>query len=1078
MLPSLPIHQANQEMKSSVVLYFLITLLIGSSTAFGQQVFFNRVPPPEGQAFMHITGMAQDRQGYMWFASKKGLFRYDGYQMITFKHNPLDSTSLSTDALEAIAIDSAGIIWIATYGGAGLERFDPNTMKFTHFRHDPADPSTLGFGWVSAVLVDRDGVLWVGTGNGLDRYDAKNNRFIHYRNQPNDPSSLSCNAVVALYEDRLGTLWVGTGSVYAGDKKEGGLNRMDKKTGKFTRYVHDPKDPHSLVNNKVRAIYEDRKGTFWVGTAGDGLHTMDRARGTFTRHLYDPKQPEKLSRPPLNTRTPLDHISFITEDVTGAIWIGLADAGINYYDPVTRKITHFQQEKDTAGAFTDWSAWAAYTSKDGVLWISSLGGNLYRVNPLRLDISHHRPEDGCIIPFYDVGDGALWIGTQKGLLLQTGPGKNEMKRFVHDPDDPASLGSDFVNSLEQDNKGNMWVGTDGGLSVWNKNTKRFTTYRHNPKDKHSLSNDVVLKIYNDRNADLWIGTMKGLNRMNNKTGSFTRYIFHPEDTSALGLNIVATIMEDRQDRMWVGCWMVGDVHLLDRSNGTYKTYLKGKGIYSLCEDASGTFWVGGVEGLFKYNNAKDDFTPYVDPGSLSGFSYVRSIVEDEQRNLWLGTESGILKLNQQRMLVRRYGKTYGVSGDRLCYGSGYIASNGQLFFGSNAGYFSFFPDKLPQNAPPPQIVFSGFQLMKRPGEQNTPDPVKEPLSQLSTLRLHHNENAFSFDFAAIDFNNPEDNRHYFMLENYDQDWNRAGSDRRAIYFNVPPGKYVFRVKAANSHGVWGYKSMNIIIIPPWWSTWWFRVPAAILAVGLLYGVIRWRTQQKFRLQLERSQKEKLLADLRHKTADLEMQALRAQMNPHFIFNSLNSINRFILQNNKFQASEYLTKFSRLVRLILQNSKAPLISLESELESLKLYLELEALRFEQHFTYNVRIAEEIDEAMLKVPPLIIQPFAENAIWHGLMHKEEKGHIEIDIFQKEEVLYCRITDDGVGRKKASELKNRSGNTHHSMGMQITADRIALLQKQKLIETSILINDLVLADGQAGGTEVTIKLPVIYD
>jgi LytS/YehU family sensor histidine kinase len=272
--------------------------------------------------------------------------------------------------------------------------------------------------------------------------------------------------------------------------------------------------------------------------------------------------------------------------------------------------------------------------------------------------------------------------------------------------------------------------------------------------------------------------------------------------------------------------------------------------------------------------------------------------------------------------------------------------------------------------------------------------------------------------------------------------------------------------------------MNIIIVPPWWSTWWFRVPAAILAVGLLYGIIRWRTQQKFRLQLERSQKEKLLADLRHKTADLEMQALRAQMNPHFIFNSLNSINRFILQNNKFQASEYLTKFSRLVRLILQNSKAPLISLESELESLKLYLELEALRFEQHFTYNVRVAEEIDEAMLKVPPLIIQPFAENAIWHGLMHKEEKGHIEIDIYQKEEVLYCRITDDGVGRKKASELKSRSSNTHHSMGMQITADRIALLQKQKLIETSILINDLVLADGQAGGTEVTIKLPVIYD
>lgn len=223
--------------------------------------------------------------------------------------------------------------------------------------------------------------------------------------------------------------------------------------------------------------------------------------------------------------------------------------------------------------------------------------------------------------------------------------------------------------------------------------------------------------------------------------------------------------------------------------------------------------------------------------------------------------------------------------------------------------------------------------------------------------------------------------------------------------------------------------------------------------------------------------EKELAVLNQKATELEMQALRAQMNPHFIFNSLNSINRFILQNNKAQASEYLTKFSRLVRMILQNSQAPLITLESELESLQLYLELEAVRFDHHFEFTVRIDDDLETDILKVPPLIIQPYAENAIWHGLMHKEEKGHLMIELYQEDEILYCKITDDGVGRKKAAELKSESTSTHKSMGLKITAERIAMMQKENNGTDTVIINDLIHADGSAAGTQVIIKIPILY-
>ncbi len=216
--------------------------------------------------------------------------------------------------------------------------------------------------------------------------------------------------------------------------------------------------------------------------------------------------------------------------------------------------------------------------------------------------------------------------------------------------------------------------------------------------------------------------------------------------------------------------------------------------------------------------------------------------------------------------------------------------------------------------------------------------------------------------------------------------------------------------------------------------------------------------------------------LKQKTVELGMQLLRMQMNPHFIFNSLNSINRFILQNNKQQASEYLTKFSKLIRLILQHSQSPLISLESELESLQLYLDLESLRFDNRFDYKISISKDIYS--LKVPPLIIQPFAENAIWHGLMHKEEKGQLHIEIFQQNDFLFLRIIDNGIGRKKAAEMKSKSATKHKSMGLQITAERIAMLQNTKENESPVIINDLVNQDGSTAGTEVIIKMPVIYD
>jgi chemotaxis protein histidine kinase CheA len=229
------------------------------------------------------------------------------------------------------------------------------------------------------------------------------------------------------------------------------------------------------------------------------------------------------------------------------------------------------------------------------------------------------------------------------------------------------------------------------------------------------------------------------------------------------------------------------------------------------------------------------------------------------------------------------------------------------------------------------------------------------------------------------------------------------------------------------------------------------------------------------LKMQTFENARTKAEFQQKAAELEMQALRAQMNPHFIFNSLNSINRFILQNNSEQASEYLIKFSKLVRLILQNAQVSMISLESELESLELYLELEALRLENRFDYKITLPADLDVFALKVPPLIIQPYAENAIWHGLTHKEEKGHLEINVCEENGYLCFRITDDGVGRNKSSMISNPYGIRKKSLGSKITADRIAMMHGNGL---GVTINDLVSPEGNALGTEVIVKISVHYD
>jgi ligand-binding sensor domain-containing protein len=1045
-----------------------------------QSVSITPVPISLDRSFTNIVGMCQDNKGFIWLADNfNGLLRYDGSELISYKSNPRNSNSLISDNLECLYAGSKGNIWIGTAQN-GLDRLDPETKTFTHFQHNSADTASLRSNKVGALLEDHGGTLWVGTNKGVDTLNRLTGKFTHIEGNSEDGLSLSDEQVRVLYEDRSGTVWIGCGNPF--DTNEPllhGLYRFDKADGKITRYRHQEKDSTTLIDNRVRAIFEDSRGVFWIGTAGDGLHIMDREKGTFHRCLYDPKNSQKISRPPVNIHAlyAADHITFINEDMLGCIWIGTYAGGINRCNPATKTIEYFGTSANGSHKINKNDFWSVLKTKDNLLWASGWepandSQVLYKVStlPNRLNYSHLGKE---IRSFAQDADGNIWFGTSHGLLRN-----NKDSFFIN-----ADKGSynNFIWSLENDSLNNLWASTPKGLHYFNNATHTFTAFRHDNKNNNSVASDAVYVTQNTGNGTILIGTYEGLDVMNVSTGVIKHYVYNTADSTSINANRITCIKKDRAGNIWVGT--TKGLNQFDQNTGKFSNVsdVNASAVFFIFEDSRSNVWVGAYRsGLYVYNHQAKKFSIFNDStGLINTNLLVRGMTEDSAHLLWLNTDIGFIRLNPETKNAVLFGQSWKIN-PKIIIGNGFTASDGEIFFGDTAGYYHFLLQQFEkQTGIAQQPYISKLFISGRELIAGTDKALPKPLSQTEKITFSHNQNNFAIEFNNIDFVTPEsEKRLLYKLENYDDDWRKSDGEKKAYYYNVQPGNYVFKVKALNSNGIWAESSIVILIGPAWWNTWLFRIVAGVFVLALLYSLIRWRLHEKFNRQLEFSEKEKKLAELQQQKTELEMRALRAQMNPHFIFNSLNSINNFILENDRLKASEYLNKFSKLVRMILQNSQAPLISLESELESLKLYLELEALRFNYHFTYRITVPKELDIEVLKVPPLIIQPYAENAIWHGLMQKEEKGQLDIEVSQENGHLFFKIADDGIGRKAAALAASKSAIRHKSMGLKITADRIEMLQSINETESPVTIVDLLHPDGSGAGTEVFIKIPVIYD
>jgi signal transduction histidine kinase/ligand-binding sensor domain-containing protein len=868
----------NKVMKRRLLFAALVIQFLNINHVFSQQISFNQIIYNSGKTITGFRGITQDHLGFIWLASRReGIYRYDGTEFVNFIHSDSNVNSLGSDHDECIFADSADIIWVGTNEG-GLDRFNPVTNTFTHFRHDPKNISSLCNDSVTSILEDHLGNLWVGTYAGLDMFDRKAKVFVHYSHKVGDSVSLSDNKVGTIYEDRKGTLWIGCGSPF-GLAAHGGLNRFNRDKGNFTQYLHDPGNPNSLAANKVTALLEDSKGNFWVGTSGNGLHIMDREKGTFKHFYYDSLHPENLSRPYLS-KYPWDHITFIKEDLTGKIWIGSLLGGINTYVPETKKITHFGMfikrvenyksvtdvfgaAEDTLTGFTDFDAWRALVSRDGMIWITSTSAysktSLFNTNAFKKTVPFftlNKPEAKIMYTgantFYYDQDSVLWIGTDSGLIRKNLKLHTEIY-YGHDPKNINSLSHQSISAIRVDKDKNLWLGTKRGLNKLDPNTGIFTRYMAGGKLKSSLINDTIESMCLDHSGNLWIGTDRGLDKMDIQNGIFTHFKLQNKGSFKNG-SVVYCVKESLDNEIWAGA---GEgLYRIDISTGTVTTILSNANVKTIGVDSKNNIWIGADttgqsetsddQSLYRFDRSRSLFVSFLDPNSRTPIKNVFDILEDDKKNLWVSTSDAILKINRDRDILLKYGPEYGVHHNNFWTGDNLKTRDGKLYFGDEKGYYSFFPDELTVNSQP-ELNFTSFKLNGREVVPEEGGTLQVPLRLTNEIQLSYNQNTFSLEFVGIDYQSAGGVKYLFMLENYEDTWHKYGTDNHAFYYNVPPGKYLFRVKSVNSNGGLSEKTMSIIITPPWWQTGWAYSLFILLFIGFLWSFIQYRSK-KLRLE--------------------------------------------------------------------------------------------------------------------------------------------------------------------------------------------------------------------------------------
>jgi ligand-binding sensor domain-containing protein len=964
--------------------------------------------------------MIKDASGFLWIGSKHGLNRFDGNIIKIYYHDPHNKRTIAGNLISGFIEDSLHNIWIGTE--MGLSRYDIKADTFSNFPPakdvDPDHPSIPFWATKDKVFAFEGYHITV-----YNIYSFRKKEVDALTDE--DGFGFGPSDQYAIFDAASNGIWMLHGSYHGAAAGLLNISLSDGKKQYFTWpcFLHIPNHDHSS-----EAIHYDRKrNAIWINSP-DGLMEFTLADKRF-HHIDALNDLLKLK----------DYRRFVGVDLDlqGRVWLATAPKGILIYDPLDQSLSvPFPEDTVLQHDVSDANA-VIYCDKEGMTWLGTwLRKGFYQIIPYAPAVKLYTPNpkrppgfsENAVFTIAKARSGVLWIGTQQGLFefnKQTGAFK-----ALSDKDFPGLKVNKFIITAIVDPVLNKAWMVNGECFEMDMKTQICRPVIFKDSLGKSLTPDGITSILPLKNNWIVAGPYKGKEIIfmgSNDNITAREGISVPNNS----INPFYTTTDHdhllfiKQDG-WAGNITVGYLHGKFMRIHHKMDSLQWKSIFFNEKDR--TYWVAGEGKLLHYSKDFKMIHTYTQADGLPDLE-ITSLIADNNGNIWFHTDRSVHQLNITTGEISTLTENDGFEKQNfgLVMSGNYKDDNGDIYFAGavfGSGFDRIVPGKYTN--PSSSMYLQSLEVNQKPF------PLPTGVNSLKELSLRYNENKITIETGIIDYYSKGASRMRYKLEGkgVNENWQFGPANYTIRFEGLQPGKYKLRMQASNAALQFNgpEKTLVILISPPWYGTWWFRIIIIAIASYIVISIFRARVK-----------KIKDDARIENQLKELEMKALKAQMNPHFIYNALNSIQALVANDKKAEGIHYIGSFSRLLRQVLDNSENNVISLDKELETIDLYIQLESLRLDMQLHYKKIVPENVVTEFEKIPPLILQPFVENALWHGLSRKEGEKEVKIIVSLKDDWLLCDITDNGIGREKAQELKNNSISIHQSKAIDITRKRL---------------------------------------
>ncbi|MEL6559593.1 MAG: two-component regulator propeller domain-containing protein [Bacteroidota bacterium] len=1031
-----------------------------------------------------VTSILQDSRGFLWIGTGYGLNRYDGHHMVNYEFSQDDPGSIGYGGITSIYEDSKGVLWIGTTED-GLNRYHYETDSFSKYSHDYRDHSTISNNYVTTILEDYTGSLWIGTaGGGLNMMDPDRVVITRYFKNTDDPFGLSGNVVTGIEEDENGNIWVGT--------EDNGMSLFIRNDNRFIHYKHDPKDELSLNSNTVYTMHKSRDGSIWIGTE-NGLNKLvykKAGRYIFENIPYDNILDDKVYNVVLS----------VMVDDKNRLWIGTENGGLIVKDLKTNQERKYT--KDPAGKMLSGnSIWSIYEDNQGFVWLGLFNSGLMKVNPNGKRFRHLKSNqllpntisNDMVTSFAQIDEDNFWVGTDGGGLYQWNRTNDAFYKFTDFKDDGVRK---EILSMLMDSRGDLWVGFwKGGIRVLKKGSKHFE--KINYPDESEFEDGGIFYMTEDHQGNMWISVHKqGLYKYNPSDQILEKFLFDPLQNDGLSTSELNVIFEDSKHNIWIGTSTVG-VNIMEKNQFGHKLVkygrtsepgaISGSKVNCIFEDSDNNVWVGTESKLNLFDRVTKSFKSFGVAEGMPNES-VRGILEDDQKNLWISTRKGITKLDKSNFKFSNYTTFDGLQSNEFIRNACLNTSDGQMLFGGINGFNAFNPEEIECNNYQPMVYFTDFKLSNIPLNPQPDSPLMEDISLAKEINLEHNQNDFSIEFSIISFSQSRRNVFAYQLENYDEDWRMVGNQRSANYTHIPPGDYIFKVKATNNDGVWSdnIASVNIHIERAWYHSYlayaiYILVIGALVWLGIYLLLNRERLKVQYDLEhmeLSKMQeldemKSRFFANISHEFRSpltLILGPLRGLMNS---------------TEDKAQKEQYGLMFRNAQSLLslinqlldlskLERGKMKLEASEQDIvEFLKpLVKSYTALANKKYIRYKIDLPSQQLPVYFDRDKL--EKIINNLLSNAFKYTPDFGTVELKLTDENNSILLQVSDSGIGipDDEAEYIFNRYYRVNNKQTTRNEGTGIGLSLARELAQ--LHKGSIVLVKGQEQGATFNLWLP----